>query len=680
MHGAASMANLFSENLQHGHGHNDESDSGDEHPLLSVLVNKPLDFVLGVVAHHAPSPDGDVIDDKEEDAASARSASARARKLAASIAKKLPSGGDVVAGVISGFVCGLLMFVFCCVFAQIIYGSHPSLAKGLDLGVSQHTLTALFAGVVTVAKSKNRISIAGPDITPALFLASAAGKIALYIASMPASAKVHPDAALTTVFVMIAGTTFTIGVVWIIAGFRRVTRAIEYMPKSVIAGFVASVGYKVMLKAIDTSAGTHTSFAMLGTDPMHYEHFLELKTWLHIAPALPLGIVMYVLKREHWSNPIVYIPFLLLVPTLLFYVVVGGVYGVFDGTGSGHFGDDAAYAFSQARADGWFFPLFMQTKFWQLWEALYGGFTVGDTFSSHVILAAIPGAAGDIIVCIVMASIDMLGKQVGTKKLLQMQSLSLESETVLAGLYNLPLAFLGGAPAYSQLKFNVLNYAIIHSKTSPIAGIVCALFNGALFFVGYPVINFFPRFLLGGLVFFAGMGFVVENLMDTLSGPMKFNWSDYLVVWLIVLVTVVSEMIYGVIFGVIIALILYMLGGISCRAVSDRDIDEKHALLRLSDIDGGWTKVIRPQVDKIKLRGLEDLVMIAKVAKFLFFGSLCELQIAISNWLDEREHRLPPCRRAKYLVLDLSDIDALDPRLASKSAMEEIVSIVKQVS
>jgi SulP family sulfate permease len=525
MHGVASMRGLFSENLQHGHGQCDvDSESTEEeHPLLSALVNKPLDFVLGVVAHHAPSRDEGVIEEEEEDAASARSAGARARKLVASLQKKLPSGGDVVAGVISGLVCGLLMFVFCCVFAQIIYGSHPSLAKGLDLGVSQHTLTVLFAGAITVWQSKNRISIAGPDITPALFLALAANKIALYIADMPASANVHADAALTTVFVMIAGTTFTIGIVWIVAGFRRVTRAIEYMPKSVIAGFVASVGYKVMLKAIDTSAGTHTSFAVLGSDPLHYEHFMELKTWLHIAPALPLGIVMYVLKREHWSNPIVYIPFLLLVPTLLFYAVVGGVYGVFDGSGSGSFGDDVAYAVVQARADGWFFPLFMQTKFWKVWEALYGGFTVGDTFSSHVILGALPGAFGDIIVCIVMASIDMLGKQVGTKKLLQMQSLSLEHETVLAGVYNLPLAFLGGAPAYSQLKFNVLNYAIIHSKTSSIAGIVCALFNGALFFAGYPVINFFPRFLLGGLVFFAGMGFVVENLMDTLSGPMKVS-------------------------------------------------------------------------------------------------------------------------------------------------------------
>jgi MFS superfamily sulfate permease-like transporter len=197
--------------------------------------------------------------------------------------------------------------------------------------------------------------------------------------------------------------------------------------------------------------------------------------------------------------------------------------------------------------------------------------------------------------------------------------------------------------------------------------------------VGYPIINLFPRFLLGGLVFFAGLGFVVENLVDTLSGPTKFSTSDYMIVLLIVFTTIVSEMIYGVIFGVIIALILYMLGGIYCRAVSDRDIEEKHALVRLSEIDGGWTKVVRPQVDKIKLRGLEDLVMIAEVAKFLFFGSLCELQIAISNWLDEREHRMPPCRRAKYLVLDLSDIEGLDPRLASKSAMEEIVSIVKQV-
>ena len=135
-------------------------------------------------------------------------------------------------------------------------------------------------------------------------------------------------------------------------------------------------------------------------------------------------------------------------------------------------------AVGQARSAGWFFPEFQQTKFWQLWAEMYGGLTPGEPFGKRVVLPAITGALGDLTICILMASIDMLGKQVGTKNLLQMQSLSLESESILAGLYNLPLALIGGAPAYSQLKFNVLNYAIIHSKTSSIAGIVCALFNG----------------------------------------------------------------------------------------------------------------------------------------------------------------------------------------------------------
>ena len=225
----------------------------------------------------------------------------------------------------------------------------------------------------------------------------------------------------------------------------------------------------------------------------------------------------------------------------------------------------------------------------------------------------------------------------------------------------------------------MLSFAITHSKTSPIAGIVCALFNGILFLVGYPIINLFPRFLLGGLVFFAGLGFVVENLVDTLTGPTKFRRSNYFIVLLILATTIVSEMVYGVLVGVTISLILYMLGGISCRAVSDVEIEQKHALLRLSETENIKTKVIRPQVDTTKLRGLEDLVIVAAVAKYLFFGSLCELQIAISNWLEEREHRMPPCRRARYLVLDLTEIGSLDQRLTSRTAMEQLVSIVKQV-
>ena len=167
----------------------------------------------------------------------------------------------------------------------------------------------------------------------------------------------------------------------------------------------------------------------------------EKKTMRPHSPALSLGLTLYILKREHWSNPIVYIPFLLIVPTILFYIALAIAYG-----------DWSTSSLAEARAAGWFFPLYKQTKFWDLWMELYGGLTPNEPLEKRVVLSAITPALGDVMICVLMASIDMLGKQVGTKNLLQMQSLSLERETILAGLYNLPLALIGGAPSYTQLK------------------------------------------------------------------------------------------------------------------------------------------------------------------------------------------------------------------------------------
>ena len=102
----------------------------------------------------------------------------------------------------------------------------------------------------------------------------------------------------------------------------------------------------------------------------------------------------------------------------------------------------------------------------------------------------------------------------------------------------IPLGLLGAAPAFPQIKFNYENYGIINSKVNWIPGVVCAIFNGAIFFSGVPVINFLPRFLLAGLVFFVAIAFLAQHLVDTLRGPTKMNAVDYLTTWAIVLTTV----------------------------------------------------------------------------------------------------------------------------------------------
>ena len=246
--------------------HNDEAPP----TLIATLGEKALDFVLGIPPHAGVEDatsatlrngDTEALERllKENDsssshaaahAAASSSSSSRVLHMLERVKEHLPTPNDAVAGIISGLVCGLLMFVFCCVFAEIIYGTHPLLQKGLDLGVCQHTLTVLLSGMITVLVSQNRIAIAGPDITPALFLAQAAEKVAKFIAAkQEAGAHYHESAALTTVLVMIAGTTFFIGLIWIVAGIRRVTRAIEYMPKSVIAGKFTFQVFKLFFSA-----------------------------------------------------------------------------------------------------------------------------------------------------------------------------------------------------------------------------------------------------------------------------------------------------------------------------------------------------------------------------------------------------------------------------------------------
>lgn len=82
---------------------------------------------------------------------------------------------------------------------------------------------------------------------------------------------------------------------------------------------------------------------------------------------------------------------------------------------------------------------------------------------------------------------------------------------------------------YAQLKFNTLNVGITGSNKSRIPGIFTALFNGALFLSAFPLIDYLPRFFIGGILIFAGAGFVVENLIDTWTKS-RLSIFEYIIV------------------------------------------------------------------------------------------------------------------------------------------------------
>lgn len=84
---------------------------------------------------------------------------------------------SAVAAVTSGLICGLVMFVFCVVFANMIFGQNELLIRAVPLGVGTQTMTTMVGALVFARFSGCRAVIAGPDINPVVFLAEAAKTI-----------------------------------------------------------------------------------------------------------------------------------------------------------------------------------------------------------------------------------------------------------------------------------------------------------------------------------------------------------------------------------------------------------------------------------------------------------------------------------------------------------------------
>ena len=135
-------------------------------------------------------------------------------------------------------------------------------------------------------------------------------------------------------------------------------------------------------------------------------------------------------------------------------------------------------------------------------------------------------------------SLDNLLKLASTESALGLD-LVFNYEMMIGGGATLLVGLLAGAPAYGQTKFNVLNYGITHSTERRFPSVINAAFCGLLFFLGFPVLNVIPRFILAALLVFAGAGFLIENLIDAYA---RYSKMSFLGIWLIFMINMFGEL------------------------------------------------------------------------------------------------------------------------------------------
>ncbi|KAH9262401.1 hypothetical protein BASA82_000523, partial [Batrachochytrium salamandrivorans] len=540
-----------------------------------------------------------------------------------------------MADVIAGLINACLLFAFAAVFSSAVFG---------DLGLDQYVALGTGCNLITIVilqgaftlYSDAGANVAGPDFNPTIFLATMAGIIkdtmiqnqrdafesggrhrqlssSSTSSPTPSGMGVDPKALLATILAMIMVASATFGVFLYVLGRLKISRCVQLVPGSVLAGFMACIGYLVAYKAIKTTM-THEVWDQGPSNPMFWAFFL---------PSLPIGILMYMQRRYNYGSPVIYLPLILITPLVLFFVIVYAS------------GSDI----EQARLDGWLFASFASELFYSQWVASYGNYNLVDW-------GAVGATAPTMVTMMIIVAIEAVLKQATTRKILKAPTFRIDHELMLAGKANILASLFTGVVGYPQPKLTYINYGIQGNSTSRVSGMIIIVFNAAIFFAGFPLVNYLPRFWLAGILFFAAMGFLVENLIDSFW---YYSFKEFVCIWAIVIVNAILGLLWAVIIGIALSALIFALAYSRGGTIK--------AIFSGSDYRSG---VYRTRQEETKLNHLASKVIVIQLHRYIFFGSAAYVNEVVTGLIKEQDTKCTEVRRAAYFIFDWKRVENID--------------------
>ena len=231
----------------------------------------------------------------------------------------------------------------------------------------------------------------------------------------------------------------------------------------------------------------------------------SLRLW---APGVAIGAAIFLAQR--WQKKTMWPPLILLSAIVIFYATTSLI----------------GISPEQARADGWLPQISQQVDFRpRLWSV--------EAWKS-VDFLALARAGGLAATASLTALISILLNSSGLELIAQSE-IDLNQELRVAGIANILSGLAGGMLGFQSLSFSRLAHDM--GSRNRLAGVITALLCGLALVAGPAVFSYLPKFVFGGLLFYLGLGFLVDRLYD---GWGKLVSSDYVVVLLIVAVMAVD--------------------------------------------------------------------------------------------------------------------------------------------
>ncbi len=489
----------------------------------------------------------------------------------------------------AGFTSGLGLLV-----AQIAFGSFifsgplaPYSSQGVGL-----VLFGNFASCLIIALAGGYLgAIAG--LSPALVIV---------MATIGFTMDAEGDALFVTTAVALIISAVATGACCLLIGRFQLANLVRFIPYPVTGGFVAGIGGAVCLAAMSLM-GAKPDWRTIPT-------LLQPPLLWKWSPGAVYGIALY-LAMKRWGNPLI-----LLVSVAL---VVGGYHLALAALG---------ISSDEARAEG--LLLHHSEAHGSLWPALLPADLVHVEWA--LIAAQVPNMLTLMMVAFIAVVMNFAGLELAVN-----QELDWDREFRATGVASV-VAGLGGGTVATPVVPASLRSKLL-GATTRLTGVVAALVIGSALLLGDEMLEFVPAALVGGILFFAGLGMLDQGLV---TSRRRLPWSEYGIILLIFITITSFGMIEGVGVGMLATLVFF--------AVRLSRVDPIESRFTARERESNKT---RPVPDRAILLEEGERVQAYQLRGYLFFGSVCPLA-------DHLRQSLHGASRPTCLILDFSAVSGFD--------------------
>lgn len=495
-----------------------------------------------------------------------------------------------------GLVVGVIDLPILLSFGVLIYSG--DLVQYAALGIGMTLFAAIVVQVVMAVTSSVPGVVGGAQDSPAAILAVAAAAVssAMIGASL--------EARFATVLVLVVITTFFTGLVFVLLGTFKLSRFVRFIPYPVVGGFIAGTGLLLMQGSFNVMMDDYVGVSNLGM-------LFARGAVMHWLPGVIFGIALVVVTRKF--DHILVVPAMLVFGIILFYgyLFISHV------------------SFSSAQNAGWLLGPFPQGALWEPMNLRLLG---------EVNWTLIAGQINN-IGAVTMISVVALLLNSSALELIGRDDFDLNRELISAGVGNMLAAFTGGSAGYHYLSLSAIS---IRSKVqSRLVGVISACVLLIVLLFGARILSLVPKYMVGGLLIFVGLSFLIEWIYDTWFNLPRL---EYILVLVIVAVVGWAGFLPGVAVGTLFAVVLF--------AVNYSRIDIVHNALNGETFR---SRVDRPAEHQMLLDSKGSSINILQLDGFIFFGTAQGLLNRVRERIASRD--LPALR---FLVLDFRRVSSVD--------------------